>query len=223
MTTGSGAEFTQLPHLHCAAGTVTGLPAQLLRVSYSGEYACEIYVRTGAGADLWARLQAEGAGEVITPYGLDTMDVLRIEKGHLAAGAEADGRTSPDDLGLGKLMKKDGRFVGWQGLQRPALQRENRLQLVGLLSADAKRPVREGAQIVSTAEAMGFGAAIGHVTSAAFSPSLGRHIALALLQRGRARRGETVHVADPLRDGRKRRAATVTDAVFFDPAGTRTR
>ena len=221
VTTDTGAAFTQLPHLHCTAGTVTGLPAQLLRVSYSGEYACEIYVRAGAGADLWARLLAEGAGEVITPYGLDTMDVLRIEKGYIAAGAEADGRTTPVDLGLGKLMKKDRRFVGWKGLQRPTLERENRLQLVGLLSADAKRPLREGAQIVSTAEATGFGAIIGHVTSAAYSPGLGRHIALALLQRGHVRHGETVHVADPLRDGRKRRAATVTDPIFIDPAGAR--
>ena len=223
VTTGSGAPFAQLPHLHGAAGMVTGLAAQFLRVSYSGEYACEIYVRAGAGADLWPRLLAESAGEVITPYGLDAMDVLRIEKGYIAAGAEADGRTTPGDLGLQPLMKKNGRFVGWHGLQRPVLQRDNRLQLVGLLGADPKRPLREGAQIVSTAQAEGFGAAIGHVTSAAYSPGLGRYIALALLQRGHARHGEQVHLADPLRDGRKRRAAMVTAPVFLDPEGARLR
>lgn len=222
-TTHSGPAFMDLPHLCCAAGTAAGLPAQLLRVSFSGEYACEIYVRSGSGADLWRRLLAEGAAAVITPYGLDAMDVLRIEKGYIAAGAEADGRTCPCDLGLGKLLKQDRRFVGYHGLQRPALQRQDRLQLVGLVSVEEKRPLREGAQLVATAQAKGFGAAIGHVTSAAFSPTLGRHVALALLQRGRARHGETVYVADPLRDGRRRHAATIADPVFVDPGGERRR
>lgn len=223
LITGSTPDFSALPHMYCATGTVVGLPARLLRVSFSGEYACEIYLRSGSGAELWRRLLAEGAGEALTPYGLDAMDVLRIEKGYIVAGAEADGRTCPFDLRLEKLVKQDRRFVGMHGLQRPALQREDRLQLVGLTAAEEKRPLREGAQIVATLEAKGLGAAIGHVTSAAYSPTLGRHIALALLQRGRARNGETVFVADPLRDGRKRRATTVTDPIFLDPAGERLR
>ncbi len=216
-----GPAFSELAHMHCATGTVAGLPARILRVSYSGEYACEFYLRSGTGADLWARLLAESSGEAVTPYGLDAMDVLRIEKGYIAAGAEADGRTCPGDLGLDRLLKKARRFIGEHGLRRPALQRDHRLQMVGLLSVDEKRPLREGAQIVATKEAKGFGAVIGHITSAAYSPALCRHMALALLQRGRTRHGETVYIADPLRDGRKRHAATVTEPAFFDPANER--
>lgn len=214
-------DFTALGHRQCATGTVTGLPARFLRVSFSGEYACEIHVPAGSGADLWRRLLAESAGETITPYGLEAMDVLRIEKGYLAGGAEIDGRTCPFDLRLEKFLKRDRRFIGFHGLQRSALQRQDRLQLVGLLAADPKQTLREGAQILTTAEAQGFGAAVGHVTSAAFSPTLGRHVALALVRGGRARMDETVYLADPVRGVRKRQPATITMPVFYDPAGKR--
>lgn len=223
LVTGNDGDFSALAHGRSLTCTVSGLPARLLRVSFSGEFAFEIYVRSGSGADLWRRLLAEGTGETVTPCGLDAMDVLRIEKGHIAAGAEIDGRTCPWDLRLERLVKRRHRFVGFHGLQRPALRREDRLQLVGLLPTDAKKPLHAGAQLLAGQDDRGFGAAVGHITSAAWSPTLGRHIALALLQGGRAREGGTVFVADPLRYGRKRHSVTVTSPVFLDATGAQLR
>jgi sarcosine oxidase subunit alpha len=218
LVTGARGGLAALGPGRATAGAVAGLPARLIRSGFCGTWACEIHVPAGAGADLWRRLLAEGGGEAVTPFGLDALHVLRIAGGHPVAGAEIDGRTCPYDLGLEHLLERDGRFVGFHGLQRPALQRADRLQLVGLLAADPDQPLREGAQLVASEPDHGFGAAIGHITSATFHPGLRRHIALALLRGGRGRHGATIHVADPLRDGRRRRAATVVAPPFQDAA-----
>lgn len=219
LVTGADADFGSLRHMRCITAHVTGLPVRLLRVSFPREYACELHVRWSSGPDLWRRLLAEGVGENVTTIGIDAMDVLRIENGGIAAGAEIDGRTCPWDLRLERLVKRNRRFVGFHGLQRPSLQRADRLQLVGLLGEDPKRPLRAGAQLLGTRDARGFGASAGHITSAGWSPTSGRYIALALLRGGRGRTGETVYVADPLRDGRKRRAAVVASPVFIGASG----
>ena len=98
-----------------------------------------------------------------------------------------------------------------------------RLQLVGLLARDKDHAIREGAQLLGRESASGFGAISGHVTSAGYSPGLKQWIALALLERGFQRLGETVYVTDPVRGTRKPFAARVTSTVFLDAGNERLR
>ena len=170
----------------------------LLRISFSGELAYEIHTPAGYGTRVWEAALAAGASEGIVPYGTEAMGALRIEKGHVA-GPELDGRTTPDNLGLGRMASRKKDYVGRAALTRPALTAADRLQLVGLLARDGRSPIRSGARVVANLNAPPPVPMLGHVTSADFSPTLAQPIALALLAGGRARGGETLHAMYPLR------------------------
>jgi sarcosine oxidase subunit alpha len=98
------------------------------------------------------------------------------------------------------------------------LTRPDRKQLVGLATEIPADVLPDGAHAVEGAvRASGPTPTIGHVTSSYFSPTLGRSIAMALIERGASRMGETLNF--PLADRTIR--ATIVDPVFLDPEGTR--
>ncbi len=201
-------------HMALVRATIAGQPVLLLGASYSGERAFEVYGPAHAAAPIWRALAAAVAGAGGAPYGLDAMDLLRIEKGHVVTGAEIDGRTSPHDLGLSKLLRKRG-YIGWAALQRPDFQRPDRVRLVGLEALDG--PLPEGAMLLPASGA----APEGHVTSAGRRVLGEGAIGLGLVKAGPDRLGETMIVASPTRglEGRVR----LTTPMFHDPEGERYR
>jgi sarcosine oxidase subunit alpha len=207
-----------LPHMGVREVAVAGVRARIFRISFSGELAYEINVPADQGAAVWEALLAAGAELRITAYGTEAMGVMRIEKGHVA-GAELDGNTTAADLGLGRLVSGKKDFIGRRSLTRPALAEPGRPQLVGLVPLDTTQRLRSGAQLVTDPKAPPPVKMLGHVTSTAFSPSLGHSIALALLSGGAQHKGETLHAAFPLRN--EAVAARVTDPIFLDPKGER--
>jgi len=209
-----------LPYMGCCAATLAGIPARIFRISFSGELSFEINVPADYGRAMWEKLMAAGAPFGISPYGTEAMGVLRIEKGHVA-GMELDGRTTPDDLGLGQLVSTRKDCIGKRSLKRPALAAPGRKQLVGLLPADGKTPIPRGAQLVVDANAPLPNPIVGHVTATCYSPTLRRPIALALLRDGRALMGKSLHAVSPLAG--KSVPVTVTGNVFFDPVGAHVR
>ena len=213
-----------LPFLGMKACTVGGVPARLFRVSFSGELAYEVNVPAEHGLDTWRRLVAAGTEFGLCPFGTEAMGVLRIEKGFVAGG-EIDGRTTPQDLGLGWLLSKSKPYLGKPALARPGLMAPERPRLVGLVPVDRRAPLRAGAHLLAEpappTPAKEPVPAIGRITSAAYSATLGHPIALALVSGGRKRRGEIVHAAFPLAD--ECVAVEVVDPAFVDPKGDRAR
>jgi heterotetrameric sarcosine oxidase alpha subunit len=207
-----------LPFLASAAATVAGARVRLFRISYSGELAYEIAVPAGHTAAVWEELLGAGRELGLAPYGTEAMAAMRIEKGHVA-GAEINGQTTPADLGLARLVSAKKYFVGRRLLERPALADATRPRFVGLEPIDGVTPIPAGAQLIADARAKPPVPMLGHVTSATFSPTLRRPIALALLAGGLARKGETVTAAAPLNGVTV--LARVVDPVFYDPAGER--
>jgi sarcosine oxidase subunit alpha len=207
-----------LPFLACAATMIAGARARLFRISYSGELAYEIAVPAGHTATVWEALLDAGREGGLAPYGTEAMAAMRIEKGHVA-GAEINGQTTPADLGLARLVSAKKYFIGRQLLERPALADKARPSLVGLEPVDGVTAIPAGAQLIADTRARPPIEMFGHVTSATFSPTLGRPIALALLAGGTARVGETIVAAAPLDDVTV--AARVVHPVFYDPAGRR--
>jgi sarcosine oxidase subunit alpha len=201
-------------HMGLAPATIGGQPVLLLGASYSGERAFEVYAPSFAVLPIWRDLTDAVATAGGGPYGLDAMDLLRIEKGHIVTGAEIDGRLSPHDLGLSKMLRRRG-FVGWAALQRPDFHRADRLRLVGLESLDGVLP--EGAMILATPG----GTPEGHVSSAGRRVLGEGAIGLGLVQAGPDRLGEIMMVSSPTR-GLHGRARLVAP-LFFDPDGTRYR
>jgi sarcosine oxidase subunit alpha len=205
-----------MPHMSVRTGRICGVETRLFRVSFSGELGFEVNVPSSHGRAVWEAICKAGEAYGITPYGTETMHVLRAEKGYIIVGQETDGTVTPDDAGLswavGKL-KQD--FVGKRSLARPALAAAGRKQLVGLLTQNPQTVLEEGAQIVAAGQAVG--PALGHVTSSYYSAVLGHSIALALVADGRNRHGEQLSV--PMPDGPL--AVTVVGPVFLDPEGVR--
>lgn len=213
-----GIDFSReaFPFMSFREGTVAGVPARVFRVSFSGELAFEINVPANYGLTTWEALIAAGKKYDITPYGTETMHVLRAEKGYVIVGQDTDGSVTPPDLGMNWILSKNKEFLGKRSLFRSDMLRKDRKQLVGLLTEDPEEVLPEGAQIVAGASLSIPMSMEGHVTSSYFSARLGRSIALALLKAGRDRAGDVVWA--PRLDGSAVKA-TVTGPVFYDPEG----
>ncbi len=196
------------------------IPARLFRMSYSGELAYEIHVPADQGLAMWEAVIDAGKEFGLMPYGTEAMSTLRIEKGHVVVGAEADGRTTADDLGMGKLVNAKKWCIGKPLLNRPALTAKDRWQLVGLTALDGAQMPR-AAKIVADPDHAAPNPMLGHVTSWCFSPNLNAWIALALLANGRERHGEALWAVSPLANARVR--VKVGSPVFIDPEGERLR
>jgi sarcosine oxidase subunit alpha len=207
-----------MPHMTIREGRICGVPTRLFRVSFTGELGFEINVPADYGRAVWQAVFDAGKPYGITPYGTETMHVLRAEKGYIIVGQETDGTATPDDVGLGGMVgkaKKD--FVGKRSLARPEMINPKRKQLVGLATLDPKTVLEEGAQIVADPSQKKPMTMLGHVTSAYESSVLGRSIALAMVSGGRVRLGETLYVPMPDRNI----PVKVVEPVFFDPEGVR--
>jgi len=206
------------PFMSCREGTVAGVPARVMRISFSGELAYEVSVCANEAGHAWAALMTAGAAFGITPYGTETMHVLRAEKGFIIVGQDTDGSVTPADLGMDWIVAKGKDFIGRRSLLRADTRRDDRKELVGLLTEEPTQVLPEGGQIVVDGRAPAPVPMLGHVTSSYFSASLGRSIALALVKGGRKRVGERVEI--PLADGRALRAV-IANSVFIDPEGAR--
>lgn len=207
-----------LPHMGVVHGTLRGIPMMLFRVSFTGELGFEVNVPADRGAVALEAICEAGKAYGLTPYGTETMHVLRAEKGFIIIGQDTDGTVTPDDVGLSwAIGKAKPDFVGKRALARPSMLSPDRKQLVGLLTRDPRVVLEEGAQIVDVPGQAPPMKLIGHVTSSYASATLGRSIALAVVAGGRARIGQTLHV--PMPGGEI--PVEVCAPVFYDPKGAR--
>ncbi|MGI9520111.1 MAG: sarcosine oxidase subunit alpha family protein [Hyphomicrobiaceae bacterium] len=181
------------PNMSVALGRFGGVPCRLFRVSFTGEIGYEINVPSDYGAAAWQAVLSSGEKYGITPYGTETMHVLRAEKGFIIVGQETDGTVTPGDLGLGGLIaKKKADFIGKRSLDRPDLVASDRKQLVGILTRDPKLVLDEGAHLVNDQNQPIPMTGLGHITSSYFSANCDGSIALALVVRGRECHGQTL-------------------------------
>jgi len=206
------------PFMTWKEGLVGGVPARVFRISFTGELSYEINVQADYAMGVLEKIVAAGKQYNLTPYGTETMHVLRAEKGFIIVGQDTDGSVTPDDLNMGWCVGRTKPFswIGWRGMNREDCVRENRKQLVGLKPVDPKFVLPEGAQLVFDTKQQIPMAMVGHVTSSYYSASLGYSFALAMVKGGLKRMGEKVWA--PLADGRFVEAE-ICSSVFFDPKG----
>lgn len=205
------------PHMSIREGRVCGVPTRLFRVSFTGERGYEVNVPAGHARTVWTAICETGSREGITPYGTEAMHVLRAERGFLVIGQDTDGTVTPGDLGLsGMIPAAKNDFIGRRSLDLSELSRPGRKELVGLLTHCREIVVEEGAQVVLDPWPS-LPRSIGHITSSYWSEVSKRSIALGLIEDGRNRKGETVHLTT--RTGFV--AARITEPVFYDAEGTR--
>lgn len=204
------------PHMQHREGTLAGMPARVARVSFSGELSYEIAVPWRDADQLWERLATAGAAYGITPFGLEALMTMRIEKGFLHVGSETDGATQPQDVGFGGILaNKKSDFIGRRSTRRPDSLRSDRRQLVGI-EVEGPVPLEIGAHVVGIGGEGEIGSD-GWITSSAWSPTLEAPVALAMINRGASRIGETVRIFDL----GKWRQARVVAPCRLDPEGAR--
>jgi methylglutamate dehydrogenase subunit C len=216
-----GIGNADFPYLAVAELEVCGgIPARLYRLSFSGELAYEIGVPARYGDALARVLMRAGEPFGIAPYGTEALGVMRIEKGHVA-GNELDGRTTADDLGLGRMMSAKKDFIGRVMAARPALVDPKRPKLVGLRPRDTSKRLHAGSHLLPVGAALVADNDEGIVTSVAYSPSLNHWVGLGFIAGGNERIGQTVMMVDFMRESFIE--VELCAPVFVDPKGERLR
>lgn len=216
---GQDLSDARLPYMGCLEFEVDGVPLRLIRLSFSGELAFEVYVPADYGVALWEHILSSASPLGIQTCGLEAVASLRIEKGHVA-GLELDHRNTLDDLGLARMASKEKAFVGRELRQRPALQAPQRWSLVGIECLEAGKSLRGGSILfASTDKVEGHGR--GYITSVTWSTALENFIALGLYQGGLKHAGEEIVCAYPLKGEQVK--ARIVAPMFIDPHGERLR
>lgn len=209
------------PFMGCAEITVCGgTPARLFRISFSGELAYEIAVPTRYGDSLIRVLMAAGEEFDVVPYGTEALGVMRIEKGH-AAGNELTGQISAQNLGMGRMVSKKADCIGNVLSERPEIDREDGLRLVGFRPVDRSQALIAGAHFIARGATAGTDTDEGWMTSVAYSPELGHSIGLGFLARGQERMGDIVRAVELMGDTDIE--VEIISPHFVDPEGERLR
>ncbi|PQZ88185.1 ferredoxin [Arthrobacter sp. MYb227] len=199
----------------------SGIEARVCRISFSGELAYEINVPAWYGLKVWEDVAEAGEEFNITPYGTETMHVLRAEKGFIIVGQDTDGTVTPQDASMEWVVSKVKDFIGKRSFDRVDNKREDRKQLVTVLPTDKTLRLPEGTQLVNKGTELTQSVSPvpmqGFVTSSYDSPALGRTFGMAMIANGRARVGEELSA---FVDGRLV-DVVVGETVLFDSEGSR--
>jgi len=208
------------PFMSWKEGLVGGVPARVFRISFTGELSYEVNVQADYALGVWEQLIEAGREFDLTPYGTETMHVLRAEKGFIIVGQDTDASVTPDDLNMGWCVGRTKPFswIGKRGMNRADCLREDRKQLVGLKPVDPNKVLPEGAQLVFDPKQSIPMQMVGHVTSSYMSAAMGYSFAMAVVKGGLKRMGERVFA--PLADGSVIEAE-ICSSVFYDPKGDR--
>ena len=207
----------KFPHMSFKNVMIGKIKCRVMRISFTGELSYEINVQSSYGKSVWEKCFEAGKEFNITPYGTEAMHLLRAEKGFIIAGQDTDGTMTPVDLQMNWIIsKKKYDFIGKRSLYRSDTIRDDRKQLVGLLTDDPNEVLEEGAQIVSEKNKKPI-EMLGHVTSSYFSPNLNKSIALAVVISGKKLKGQKMFI--PMKN--KTIGVTIADSVFLDKENKR--
>ena len=208
---------SNFPHMSFKNTKISNVNCRIMRISFTGEHSYEINIKSNYAEDVWIKCMEAGKEFNLTPYGTETMHLLRAEKGFIITGQDTDGTLTPSDLQMDWIIgKKKFDFIGKRSLYRSDTIREDRKQLVGLLTEDPKEVLEEGAQLVENINKKPI-EMLGHVTSSYFSPNLNKSIALAVVKSGKKLKGKKLIV--PMEN--KNINVTITDTVFYDKENKR--
>ena len=205
------------PHMSFKNAKIDNIKCRVMRISFTGEQSYEINIQANFGKSVWEKCMEAGKEFNITPYGTETMHLLRAEKGFIIVGQDTDATLTPIDLQMDWIVsKKKYDFIGKRSLYRSDTIREDRKQLVGIVTEDPREVLEEGAQIVADVSKKPV-EMLGHITSSYFSPNLNKSIALGVVKGGKNMLGKKLFI--PMKN--KIISVQVADPVFLDKENKR--
>ena len=207
----------EFPHMSFKNAKIGNIKCRVMRISFTGEQSYEINIQANFGKSVWEKCMEAGKEFNITPYGTETMHLLRAEKGFIIVGQDTDATLTPIDLQMNWIVsKKKYDFIGKRSLYRSDTIREDRKQLVGIVTEDPREVLEEGAQIVADVSKKPV-EMLGHITSSYFSPNLNKSIALGVVKGGKNMLGKKLFI--PMKN--KIISVQVADPVFLDKENKR--
>ena len=205
------------PHMSFKNTKIGKINCRVMRISFTGEHSYEINIQANYANSVWEKCMEVGKDFNITPYGTETMHLLRAEKGFIIVGQDTDATMTPIDLQMDWIVsKKKYDFIGKRSLYRSDTIKDDRKQLVGLLTDNPNEILEEGAQIVADINKFPI-EMLGHVTSSYYSPNLKKSIALGVVRGGKNMMGKKLII--PMEN--KTINVTVADPVFLDKENKR--
>ena len=208
------------PFMACGDVSISGIKGRLFRISFSGEHAYEIAVPARYGDSLFRLLKAQVEAGGGGAYGMEALNVLRIEKGFITHG-EIHGRVTAFDIGMDRMISPKKDCIGKTLANRKGLLDEGREQLMGFKPVGAVKQLTGGAHLYNEGDEAAPAFDQGYLTSVAFSPTFGHFLAQGFVRGGQARLGDRMRMVDQMREIET--IVEVCDPVFFDPKGERTR
>ena len=209
-----------LPFMGYVESNLFGVHARIFRISFSGELAYEINVKSNNGNFMWEKIIEVGKEFAIQPYGTEALSTLRIEMGHVA-GSELDGRTIPYDNGLQGMDSKKKDFIGKRSLNRQAFIAKDRQKVVGVIPLDKKTSIPEGSHLVKDDNASLPNPKLGHVSASCWSVEYNNPFSIAILKDGKNMIGQKLFAMSPLKN--KSIPVEIVSSHYVDPKGERVR
>jgi aminomethyltransferase len=200
-----------------------GTELTVSRTGYTGDLGYELWIDPDHAERLWDRLFEAGELHGISPLGSEALEMLRIEAGYILAGVDfapalhtvrpANTR-SPFELGLGWLVDFDKPVFNGRRALLEEKKHGSRYALVKLDIEDNK--AANHSYVYDTREKK-----IGWVTSAMWSPSAKKNVALATVDAGHGKVGTRmlveIYYQRELAWHRKMAKAEVVKDPFWDP------
>ena len=219
-------------------GRIGEVELLISRSGYTGELGYELYTPADQAGALWEHILKTGREFNLKPYGVEAMQSLRIEKALPLYGPDISEEYTPFHLGLDHWIRFNKRdFIGREALLR-LQERGLEKRWVGL-TLQSEVPAAAGDNVYAVADVATFrevvetGAEageyedqlmpgdrrIGHVTSSAWGPTVGKMLAMAYVDTAHAWPGGNLIVET---NGRPI-PARVSPTPFFDPENARVR
>ena len=232
------ADLNRLKYFRFTTGRIGDTELVISRSGYTGELGYELYTPAEEAGALWEQLLQSGRSFGLMPYGVTTMQTLRLEKAYPLYGNDITEDYTPFHIGLDRWIRFEKRdFIGRDALLRT---RERGLdeRWVGLvIHGDTPAPVNAkvfSIGAVTTTEERMFsgpeagaakerelpgGEEVGHVTYSNKGHTVGKMLALAYVRTSHSWSGSRMLIEINDRPV----PAIVTPTPFFDPQGARLR
>jgi glycine cleavage system T protein (aminomethyltransferase) len=212
------ADAATIPYFGLTGGKIAGSPVTVSRTGYSGDLGFEIWIQTPDALKVWDTVWDSVAGHGVLPFGLDALEMLRIEAGLLLLDVDFgssryawtdEDRSTPFEIGLGWMLRDlahdDRAFIGRRALEREIADGTSRWRFTGLvLDWEDYDRIYNGAGLIPPKDHTPIVEElfvyddeirqVGYSTSFMYSPMLQRHIAMARVRPELAKPGSEVRL-----------------------------
>ena len=166
-------------HIEAKLGSI---PCRVIRHTWVGHSAATLVVAREQLIPLWQQLAHRVRAIGGTPAGMEALNSIRLESGIAWFGHDFDDKNIPHEAGLelSHISYEKGCYTGQEIVVRVQSRGHANWRVTGLQFLDGKAPAL-GTKLLVPGDPAAKEA--GHVTSAGFSPLLGRSIGLGYVRR----------------------------------------